>query len=353
MDVALTLAGELAQGALFAQSTILGLLNAPSGKAFEQHLEVEKRHMAVALGSPEAAEGIAAFKQKRAPKFPPPPSASAHEQVKAAVSANVADPNQAQILIRREGAVLQLTMSSPQKKNAISQAMYLSLAAALNDAAEDPQIHVVVIQGAGGVFTSGNDVNDFSPRSEGQKPPSLIFLESIVSFPKPLVAKVEGLAIGVGCTMLLHCDLVYAHEDTRFRLPFVNLGLVPEAASSYLIPRMMGHVAAAELLLLGDMFSASVAKEAGLISAVGSSDTINRRVDEVAAQLAAKPPGALQQTKALMRNPNTDGLIQRVHMESQIFGACVVGPEFAEASAALREKRAPDFSMIKSKHGGR
>lgn len=335
LAVALALGEQLAAGPRAAQSSILALLDAPERDAFAQHLEREKGRMAVALGGAEAAAGIAAFKERRAPDFPLPIAS------KSAAAAQDAQP---QVLNEQQGRVLYLTISSPGRKNAITGAMYLQVAAALDAAGQDAGVHVVVIQGAEGVFTSGNDVNDFSPRADGQKPPSLVFLESLVAFPKPLVAKVEGLAIGVGCTMLLHCDLVLAANTARFRLPFVNLGLVPEAASSYLLPRMMGHARAAELLMLGEVFPAQVAHEVGLVNTLCEELTLAHRVDEVASALAVQPTQALQRTKALLRDPSTDSLLQRIHAESAVFGACIAGPEFAEAQAAFREKRAPNFN---------
>lgn len=335
LRMALALGEQLAAGPRAAQSSILALLDAPGREAFAQQLEHEKGRMAVALGSPEAAAGIAAFKAKRAPDFPPP----------AAIRPAAYKDAQPQIISSQPGWVQYLTISSPGRKNAITGGMYLQLAAALEAAGQDAGVNVVVLQGADGVFTSGNDVNDFSPREEGQKPPSLVFLEALVAFPKPLVAKVEGLAIGVGCTMLLHCDLVLAANTARFRLPFVNLGLVPEAASSWLLPRMMGHAKAAELLMLGEMFPAQVAQEVGLVNTLCEELTLARRVESVANALAAQPTQALQRTKALLRNTSTEGVLQRIHAESVVFGACILGAEFTEAQAAFREKRAPNFNQ--------
>jgi enoyl-CoA hydratase/carnithine racemase len=246
----------------------------------------------------------------------------------------------------QDAGVARLTIASPGKKNALSQAMYLALCDALNAAAAADEVKVVVLQGADGVFTSGNDVADFGGPVAGGKPPSIQFLETIAVFPKPIVAQVEGLAIGIGSTMLLHCDLIYAAEGTRFQLPFVNLGLVPEAASSYLLPRLMGAARASELLMLGEVFSAAVAREVGLVTQVLPPQELAAHVQARAATLAAKAPQALRRTKALLRSLPSGIVLGRIAEEAEIFRACVAGPEFAEALSAFQQKRAPDFSNL-------
>lgn len=255
-------------------------------------------------------------------------------------------PSGGQILVTREGRVTRLTFANPGKKNALSRAMYLTLCAAMNEAAAASDVNVLVLQGADGVYTSGNDVADFNAPATDEKPAAVQFIETIAQFPKPIVAQVEGLAVGVGCTMLLHCDLVYAAEGARLQLPFVNLGLVPEAASSYLLPRLVGAARAAELLMLGEMFSASVAREYGIVTTVLPAEDLASHVKTRAEALAAKPPAALRQTKALLRSLPAGGVLGRMAEENEIFKACVAGPEFAEAYAAFRDKRAPDFSKL-------
>lgn len=251
-----------------------------------------------------------------------------------------------QVLIARERGVITMTMAAPGKKNALSQAMYRALSAGLREATASADVRVVVLQGEGGVFTSGNDVTDFAGRAPGEKPASIEFLETIATFPKPIIAQVDGLAVGVGCTMLLHCDLIYAAEGTRFQLPFVNLGLVPEAGSSYLLPRLMGATRAAELLFFGDMFSAQTARDVGIVTSVHAPDALGAHVGARAAALAAKPPNSLKETKGLLRRHPAADILQRIAEESVIFGACVAGPEHAEARAAFSEKRPADFSKV-------
>lgn len=262
----------------------------------------------------------------------------------------MADDNRAsgggEIRVSREDRVLHLTFASPGRKNALGQAMYLVLRDALNAAAASPDINVVVLQGADGTFTTGNDAADTTKPPPGEKPGTLQFIETIAAFPKPIVAKVDGVAIGLGCTMLLHCDLVYAAENARFLLPFVNQALVPEAASTYLLPRLMGLARASELVLLGEMFSARVAQDVGLVTAVLPSADLEAHVQARASLLAAKPRAAVRRAKALLRSVPPGGAMGRIAEESEAIEACLAGPEFAEMLAAFRDKRPPDFSRI-------
>lgn len=241
------------------------------------------------------------------------------------------------------GHALRLTLSNPGKKNAISRDMYQGLTDALNAAATDDSIRVVWLRGADGDFTSGNLVQDFNQTVLGESPAVVQFLRAIMTFPKPIVAEVEGVAVGVGTTMLLHCDLIYAAPDARFRLPFVNLGLVPEAGSSYVLPRLVGQAKAAELLLLGRMFSADEARDAGMISAVVPEDALTQTVQDAVEALCAQPPQAVRKTKALLRKPLEGALWDRVEEEFVDFAAGLEGEEFREAFAAFIEKRAPVF----------
>lgn len=256
------------------------------------------------------------------------------------------DPGDGEIQVSREGRITRLTFVSPGKKNALNQAMCRALRDALNAAASAPDVSVVLLQGADGTFSNGNDASDTSAPPPGEKAGTLQFIETIAAFPKPIVAQVEGVASGLGCTMLLHCDLVYAAEDARFRLPFINLGLIPEAASTYLLPRLMGAARAAELALLGEVFSAAHALEVGLVSAVLPPQDLAGHVQSRAEALAAKPPAAVARTKALLRRVPQAPVMTRIGEESEAIAASLAGPEFAEVLLAFREKRAPDFSRI-------
>jgi enoyl-CoA hydratase/carnithine racemase len=247
------------------------------------------------------------------------------------------------ILTERRGAVLTLRMSRPETKNALTLAMYGAMSAALDDATADATIRVVQLSGAGGAFTSGNDLRDFaSTPAAGMDAPALQFIQRIANFTKPLVAGVSGVAIGIGTTMLLHCDLVVADPDARFSLPFINLGLVPEAASSLILPRMLGHVRAAELLLLGEMFGAAAAERYGIINKVSAPGASEADASAWADALAIKAPTALRRTKALLKHETTS-VQERLAAEATDFAAQLRGPEFAEAVSAFMAKRAPKF----------
>lgn len=252
---------------------------------------------------------------------------------------------EAKIGIERQDGILRLTMDNPTKKNAITREMYLEMKDALAEAATDCSIRAVLLRGAGGVFSSGNDVNGFSA-SKGQVPAPVQFVEEIVRFNKPIVAQVEGLAVGIGVTMLLHCDIIYAAEDTKFRMPFVNLGVVPEAGSSFLLPRLMGAAKAAELVLLGRMFSAAEAESLGLISSILPQEEVAAAAEKAAAMLVKQPPNAMMRSRALMRDVAGEGLAERIELEFKQFYEGLKGPEFAEAVSAFAEKREPDFSNI-------
>lgn len=252
------------------------------------------------------------------------------------------------ILVERDGGVMTLRMNRPDKRNALTQAMYTGLADGLDAAAADPGVRVVVITGTGGAFTAGNDLGDFlaeAPR-DGTERPVGRFLRTISGFPKPLVAAVDGVAVGVGTTMLLHCDLVYAADTARFQLAFINLGLVPEAASSLLLPRMIGTARASELLMLGEAFSAADAERFGIVNRVVPADALATLVAERAAALAAKPAGALRATKQLLRQSTTATVAERMAEEGDLFAAGLRSPEAREAMTAFMEKRKPDFSRF-------
>lgn len=252
------------------------------------------------------------------------------------------------ILAHCEGAVLTLTFNRPEKKNAITAAMYTSLANAMAVAAMDDAVRVVVIQGAVDAFTAGNDLADFlgnpPDTSPGAEPaPVVRFLEALRTFPKPLLASVCGPAVGIGTTLLLHCDLVYAGDNAAFSLPFVNLGLCPEAGASLLLPQLVGYPRAAEKLMLGEAFYAEEALEMGLLNRILPPNEVNAYTQAQAAKLAAKPAASLRATKALMKQPQTQlaGLMQD---ELKAFGELLHGPAAKEAISAVMARRKPDFS---------
>ena len=256
-------------------------------------------------------------------------------------------PADAAVVVEHRGATTRLTMSNARKKNAIGKSMYLDLAVSLNEAAADPDVRVVWLRGANGVFTSGNDIGEFEETVTGENPPTLQFFKALINFPKPIVAQVEGPAIGIGATMLLHCDLVFAAEDAEFQFPFVNLGLLPEAGSTHLLPRLLGQAKAAELLLLARKFTAREAVEMGLVNETLPKGTLEKWTEIVVGKLAKQPPRAIEQTKALLRSSSNGDIMGRVTVELQKFANALCGEEFAEAISALREKRAPDFENLR------
>ena len=253
------------------------------------------------------------------------------------------------ILMHREGGVMTLTFNRVDKKNAITTTMYLDLANALRDAAQDDSVRVAVLQGAVEVFSAGNDLADFlknPPNADAvEQAPVIQFLEAIRTFPKPLVAGVCGPAVGIGATMLLHCDLVYAGDNAAFSLPFVNLGLCPEAGSSLLLPMLSGYQRAAEKLLLGEAFYAEEALDMGLVTRVLPPHEVAAYAQAQATKLAAKPSESLRVTKALMKQsqPGLQGVMVE---EIRHFCRLLNGPAAKEAIQAVMEKRKPDFSKF-------
>ena len=243
--------------------------------------------------------------------------------------------------------VLRLTLARPDKKNALTLAMYQAMAETLGAADTDPAVRVVVVHGEGGSFTAGNDLFDFlnDPPKDASSP-VFQFLRAVTVFGKPLLAAVAGPAVGIGTTVLLHCDLAYAAPSAKFRLPFVNLGLVPEAASSLLLPQAVGPKKAAALLLFGDVFSAEEAEQMGLINAVVAEDELLDFTLARARALAAQPPAALRLTKALLRAPQAEAVTATIQKEGSHFVERLASPEAQEAFQAFLEKRAPDFSRF-------
>ncbi len=251
------------------------------------------------------------------------------------------------ILVHTEAGVTTITFNRPQRKNSLTAAMYTALAQALAAARDDDAVRVVVFQGHETVFSAGNDIGDFlaTPPSSPEAP-VFAFLHALSTFPKPLVAAVCGPAVGIGTTMLLHCDLVYAGDNAAFSVPFVNLGLCPEAASSLLLPRLMGHQRAAEALLLGEPFMAEAALEVGLVNRVVPPSEATNLAQAQARKLAAKPRTSLVETKRLMKQGQADAVAHQIAQEAAIFGRMLTEPAAREAFGAFMEKRKPDFSKV-------
>jgi len=250
------------------------------------------------------------------------------------------------VLTESKGPVFTIRLERPEKKNAISLAMYEAMTAALKAAAENPAVRVVVIRG-GDDFSAGNDIADFlAGGGEAGLTPIVDFLDALAGFPKPLVAGVRGAAIGIGTTLLLHCDVVLATPSARFALPFVQLGLVPEAASSLLLPAAVGRLKASWWLLTGEGFDAEAARDAGLITRLIGETRLEMELEAVAARLAALPPAALRRTKALLREPQEAAVREAMTREVEAFGAQLKSAEAKEAFTAFLEKRKPDFSRF-------
>ncbi|WP_180682023.1 enoyl-CoA hydratase [Tepidicella baoligensis] len=248
------------------------------------------------------------------------------------------------ILVHTEDGVTTLTINRLARKNSLTAAMYASLADALEQAQADASVRVVVVQGDETVFSAGNDLGDFLHQPPaGEDAPVFRFLRNIASFPKPLVAAVCGPAVGIGTTMLFHFDLVYAGDNAAFSMPFVNLGLCAEGASSLLAPQMFGYHRAAEALLLGEPFYAEAALEVGLVNKVLPPAEVNAYAAQVARKLAAKPSSSLLETKRLMKKGQQALVLQAMSEEGAIFGRMLREPAAKEAFAAFMEKRAPRF----------
>jgi enoyl-CoA hydratase/carnithine racemase len=252
-----------------------------------------------------------------------------------------------EILTHIDAGVMTLTINRVEKKNSITAVMYAAMADVLASAATDAAVRVVVMQGHETIFSAGNDIADFlkTPPTT-QDTPMFRFLYGISSFPKPIVAAVCGPAVGIGTTMLLHCDLVYAGDNAMFSMPFVNLGLCPEAASSLLVPQLMGYHRAAEALLLGEPFSAETALDIGLVNRIVPPSEVNALAQQQAKKLAAKPLSSVIETKRLMKHGNASAVTERIGYESASFGRLLQEPAAREAFSAFMEKRRPDFSNV-------
>jgi enoyl-CoA hydratase/carnithine racemase len=245
----------------------------------------------------------------------------------------------------RSSGILSVELNRPAKKNAITAAMYTTLAGIFRDAAADSGVRVVLWHGAGGSFSAGNDVEDFlkNPPGPGESPQAHLMV-AFIGFEKPIVAAVQGAAIGGGTTMLTHCDFVYAGESAKFQMPFVNLGLVPEFGSSFSVPARIGHLRAAELVLLGEPFDARRAAELGLITRVVPDQDLMATATATAQKLAAKPSAALRACKRLIKRASIGQLKEAVKVENQEFAERLRSADAKEAFSAFREKRPPNFA---------
>jgi enoyl-CoA hydratase/carnithine racemase len=249
----------------------------------------------------------------------------------------------------RSGSILRIELNRPARKNAMTSAMYSTMADVLNDAAKDDDLRVVLWHGAGDSFCAGNDLGDFmkNPLGPGDSPQSRL-MTAFLNFDKPIVAAVQGVAIGGGTTVLTHCDVVYAGQSAKFQTPFINLGLVPEFGTSYSMPARIGYLRAAELILLGEPFDAARAAYMGLVTRVVPDQNLLATASETAQKLAEKPAGALQACKRLMRQASREHTEQAMKVELAEFSSRLHSEDAKEAFTAFFEKRAPDFTKTKS-----
>lgn len=246
------------------------------------------------------------------------------------------------VRIERLDGVLAITVARPERRNAITVAMYSALAGAIEDAANDETLRAITIRGQGPDFTAGNDLNDFLtalPRDSDDIPVWRL-LRALASNQVPLIAAVKGNAVGIGTTMLLHCDLVIAEPSARFSMPFVDLGLVPEAASSLLLPRLAGRRRAARYLLLGESFGAEEALETGLVSHIVADGELEAALDNLVATLLAKPAEALRLTQKLLRRGTSDEVLERIALENGHFAERLKSAEVRDAITAFFERKA-------------
>ena len=251
------------------------------------------------------------------------------------------------VLVSIDAGICTICFNRPRKKNALTVAMYRDIVAGMALARGRDDVRVILFHGSEGVFTGGNDLADFAAAGQmSTDSPVAQFIQHLVECDKPVLAAVQGPAVGLGVTMLLHCDLVFAGEHARFNMPFVDLGLCPEAGSSLLLPRMMGHQRAAELLMLGGPFSAATAHEYGIVNQVLADEAVLERARAAAETLAKKPPRAMRTCKRLLRAPYREALERTLTAEYAAFNEGLGSPEAAEAFSAFLEKRAPDFSRF-------
>jgi enoyl-CoA hydratase/carnithine racemase len=247
--------------------------------------------------------------------------------------------------------VATIEIARPEKKNALTVAMYQAMADAINAAVADGTVRALLVTGQPGIFTSGNDIEDFMSRPPGQgsdamDSPVFRFMRALIDCDKPVVAAVTGAAIGIGTTMLLHCDFVYVSDEARLAMPFVSLGLVPEFASSLRVPQLMGHARAAEKLLLGDPFTGEQAVDCGIANAVLPAGEVVGHARRIAERFNALSPGAVREAKQLLRGPQREELLKTIRQEGELFGKRLRSAEAMEAFQAFFQKRKPDFSKF-------
>jgi enoyl-CoA hydratase/carnithine racemase len=250
-----------------------------------------------------------------------------------------------EIITEQSGSILRVQLNRPAKRNAMTSSMYAFLADVFNEAAKDERTRVVLWHGAGDSFCAGNDIEDFlrNPPGPGDSAQARL-MAALLEFDKPLIAAVQGAAIGGGTTMLLHCDFVYAGDSARFQMPFINLAVVPEFGSSFSVPARIGHIRAAELILLGLPFDAKRAADLGFVTQVVSDQTLLATATETARKLAAKPADALQASKRLMKQSFREQIKAAMKVENEEFSAQVRSEDAKEALTAFLEKRPPDFT---------
>jgi enoyl-CoA hydratase/carnithine racemase len=243
--------------------------------------------------------------------------------------------------------VATIEIARPEKKNALTQAMYTAMAEALAAAGADAAVRSVLITGQPAIFTSGNDLEDFLQRPpQGGDSPVFRFMQALLDCEKPVVAAVTGAAVGIGTTLLLHCDLVYVSDEARLAMPFVSLGLVPEYASSLIVPALMGHAKATEKLMLGEPFTGQDAVDCGIANAVLPATEVLNHARRMAERFNALPPAAVRETKRLMRAPLKAQVQAVMASEGALFSQRLTSPEAKEAFQAFFQKRKPDFSQF-------
>jgi enoyl-CoA hydratase/carnithine racemase len=251
------------------------------------------------------------------------------------------------ILTKLQNGVLHIILNRPKKKNALKRSMYAGMADALEKGEKNPAVRVFLIYGQGDSFCAGNDLKDFqNPLPAGQRNSSGDFVKNILNAKKPIIAAVHGYAIGIGVTMLFHCDIIYASENAKLRLPFVNLGLTPELGSSYMLPRLAGHHRASEILFFSEFFTAKEANEIGLINKIFRDENLFQNATSLAEKLAKMPPASLRSTKALIKKQSGKPLADFMPEEGLEFARRLGSGEAQEAFKAFFEKRKPDFSKF-------
>lgn len=256
------------------------------------------------------------------------------------------------IVTSKADGILTMQFNRPERKNAITAVMYQAMADALTAAEGDAEVRAILITGRPEIFTAGNDLDDFMKNSApvpgvpADARPVFQFMRALAGSTKPVVAAVSGAAIGIGTTLLLHCDLVYAADNAKFAMPFAQLGLCPEFASSLLFPQLAGYPRAAEKLLLGETFLADEAYHMGLVSKVLPLADLLPHAQQQAAKLVALPAASIRATKALMKLSKTGPVNDAITAENKLFGAMLLAPEAKEAFTAFFEKRKPDFSTF-------